>query len=212
MPVAEMKLSDGISPVPILLSHGVPVALGTDGGGWNNCNDMIREMKQVALLHKVDRPLDPTQIPSERALQMATINGANALGMETEIGSLEKGKKADIILIGLKKPHWTPLLLKPKLNLINHLVYSGVESNIDTVIIDGKIVMKKRVLQTISEEEVLEGAQRAAENLIERSGVSEEHIPWRWVEKRGSYSPKKWKAERTLGWPNLNQKELTEFL
>ena len=211
MPVAEMKLSDGISPVPALLREGVPVALGTDGGGWNNCNDMIREMKQVALLHKVNLPLDPTQIPSERALQMATINGANALGMETEIGSLEKGKKADIILINLKKPHWTPLLLKPKLNLINHLVYSGVGSDVDTVIIDGRIIMRNRVLQTISEEKVLEGAQRAAENLIERSGVCEEDMSWRWKEEIGSYSPKKWKAEKTLGWPNPNQKELIEF-
>lgn len=212
MPVAEMKLSDGISPVPILLREGVPVALGTDGGGWNNCNDMIREMKHAALLHKVNLPLDPTQIPAERALQMATINGAKALQMEKEIGSLEKGKKADIILIDLKKPHWTPLLKKPKLNLINHLVYTGVGSDVDTVIIDGKIIMRKRKIQTISEEQVLKKAQKISEDLIEKSEVSKEHIPWRWKEEIVPYSSRRLRDKISYGYGiNPNQKQLTDF-
>jgi len=214
MPVAEMKLSDGISPVPLLLGDGVPVALGTDGGGWNNCNDMIREMKQVALLHKVTPPLDPTQIPAERALQMATINGAKALRMEEEIGSLEKGKKADIILIDIKKPHWTPLLKKPKLNLINHLVYTGVGSDVDTVIIDGKIIMRNREILTISEEQVLKRAQEVSEDLIEKSGVAEEHIPWQWKVENVPHPSREWKEKMSYRQAYLihpNQKQLTDF-
>jgi len=187
MPVAEMKLSDGISPVPNLLQKGIPVALGTDGGGWNNCNDMIQEMKHAALLHKVNTPLDPTIIPAEHAFQMATINGAVAMQMENEIGSLEVGKKADIILIDMNKPHWTPIIVKPKMNLINHLVYTGIGSDVDTVIIDGKIIMKDRKIGRIrnkngeiTEYEVMERVQKISERLIEESGVCNENIPWRW--------------------------------
>lgn len=187
MPAAEMKLSDGISPVPTLLQNGIPVALGTDGGGWNNCNDMIREMKHAALLHKVNTPLDPAIMPAEHVFQMATINGARALQMENEIGSLEIGKKADIILIDIKKPHWTPILSKPKINLINHLVYTGMGSDVDTVIIDGKIIMRERKILEINsrigpinEGTIMIKAQEISERLIEESGVSKEKIPWRW--------------------------------
>ncbi len=187
MPAAEMKLSDGISPVPTLLQEGIPVALGTDGGGWNNCNDMIREMKHAALLHKVNLPLDPTVMPAEHVFQMATINGARAMQMENEIGSLEVGKKADITLVDIKKLHWTPILMKPKINLINHLVYTSTGSDVDTVIIDGKVIMKNRELGEIetrdgkiNEYKIMIKVQEISERLIEESGVSKENIPWRW--------------------------------
>lgn len=208
MPAAEMKLSDGISPVPTLLQEGVPVALGTDGGGWNNCNDMIREMKHAALLHKVNLPLDPAVMPAEHVFQMATINGARALQMENEIGSLEIGKKADIILIDIKKPHWTPILMKPKINLINHLVYTGAGSDVDTVIIDGKIIMKNREIEEmtsrngkkINENNIMIKAQEASERLIEESGVSKEVMPWRWDTSLQFNRP-----------PQLNQKSILEY-
>lgn len=118
-PLSNMKLASGISPVSDLLANDVCVSLGTDGVASNNNLDLFQEIKTASLLQKV-RTLDPTVLPATKMLEMATINGATALGMEEEIGSIEVGKKADLILVDMKTPHLTPYR-----NPVSHLVYSA---------------------------------------------------------------------------------------
>ena len=161
-PVSNMKIACGISPVRKMLEAGIPVALGTDGAASNNSLDMFREMKSAALLGKA-HDLDPTALPAWSVLEMATINGAKALGLEKEIGSLEVGKKADLVLVDLRKPHLTPLH-----NVASHLVYSAAGGDVDTVIVDGKILMRGRRVLTLDEYRVMEMAQRASEGLLAR--------------------------------------------
>lgn len=174
-PGAEMKLSDGIEPTPGLLEAGVNVTLGTDYPG-----DLIQEMKTVGLLHKINYPLDPEYIPAETVLEMVTVNGAKATLWQDEIGSLEKGKKADITIVDLKKPHLTPVLRKPKFNVVSLLVYNAAGSDVDTVIVDGKILMRHRKVLTIDEAKIMEEAQAAAEELLEQTGVARETLKFRW--------------------------------
>ncbi|MEW6592822.1 MAG: amidohydrolase family protein [Candidatus Hadarchaeota archaeon] len=159
-PVSNMKIGCGVSPVPEMLNVGIPVALGTDGAASNNSLDMINEMKFAALLNKVHK-LAPTVMPAYSVLEMATINGAKALGLEKEIGTIEVGKKADIIIVDLHRPHLTPVH-----NVIPHLVYSAVGGDVDTTIVDGKILMKGRKVQTLDEERVMEKAQEASDSMV----------------------------------------------
>lgn len=158
-PVSNMKLGSGIAPIPEMLSKDITVALGTDGAASNNSLDMIKEMKFAALLNKASR-LDPTVVPSMKVLEMSTINGARALGREDEIGSLEVGKKADVILIDLKKPHLTPIT-----DIVSHLVYSSNGADVESVIIDGNILMKEREVLTLKEKDVIRKAQKHSEEL-----------------------------------------------
>jgi cytosine/adenosine deaminase-related metal-dependent hydrolase len=151
--------------VPDLLSGGVNVALGCDGGPSNNDYDLLREMKLAAILHKaVSR--DPLIVPAETVLEMATINGARALGLEREIGSLEVGKKADFAVIDLNSLHTTP---SP--NPVSTLVYAATGGEVDTVIIDGQIVMRGKRLLTMDEDEVMEDARIHADALYRRAGI-----------------------------------------
>jgi 5-methylthioadenosine/S-adenosylhomocysteine deaminase len=181
MPSAEMKLSDGITPVPRLLSEGICVAVGLDGPGWNNCNDLLREAKTAALLHKVNWPLDPELIPAEVAFEMITVNAARALCWDDEIGSLEVGKRADILLVDLQQPYFIPLVDRPKCNIINQLIYAASGHDVDTVLVDGEIVVQNHRVVTVDENQVLrEGSQRA-KDLIARSGVGDDTIPLRWT-------------------------------
>jgi 5-methylthioadenosine/S-adenosylhomocysteine deaminase len=147
-PESNMKLASGIAPVPALLAAGLCVALGTDGCASNNDLDLFLEMDTAAKLHKV-ATLDPTALPAEQVLKMATINGARALGLETITGSLEPGKRADLILIDCRKPHLTPLY-----NPASHLVYAARGGDVDTVIINGRLVMEKRELRSLDLERV----------------------------------------------------------
>lgn len=172
MPSAEMKLSDGITPVPRLLSEGICVAVGLDGPAWNNCNDLLREAKTAALLHKVNWPLDPELVPAETAFEMITVNAAQALLWDDEIGSLEVGKKADIVLVNLDQPQFVPLVDKPKCNLINHLIYAASGRDVDTVLIDGEVVVKNGKVLTVDEGQVLKEGSQRAQDLIIRSGIS----------------------------------------
>lgn len=166
-PVSNMKLASGVAPVPELIRKGVNVGLGSDGVKENNRLDLIQEMKVAALMQKVHQ-LDATLMSAPQVLRMATVNGAKALGMENELGSLEAGKKADIAIIDLKKPHLSPLLLGEFSNVIANIVFAAQGSDVETVIIDGKIVMEKRVLKTVNEEEVMERADRVTYDLLER--------------------------------------------
>jgi 5-methylthioadenosine/S-adenosylhomocysteine deaminase len=163
-PVSNMKTASGMAPVPEMLAAGMPVALGTDGAASNNSLDMFDEMKFAALLNKVHK-LDPTALPAQKVLEMATVNGAIALGLQDKIGSLEVGKKADIVLVDMKKPHLVPLH-----NVISHLVYSAVGGDVDTVIVDGKILMQGCKVLTLDEDKILEGAQKASDDLLARGG------------------------------------------
>ncbi len=103
---------------------------------------------------------------AEKVIEMATINGAKALGMEKEIGSIEKGKKADIVILDMSRPEWIPLL-----NVVQNFVYSASGDSVETVIVDGEIIMENRTVKTIDEKEVLEKAQKLGEDILKRSGV-----------------------------------------
>lgn len=164
-PGSNMKLANGFAPVTKLLKAGVNVALGTDGSASNNNLNMFEEINLAALVNKAVEE-EPTVVPAYTALKMATINGARALGLEEEIGSLEAGKKADIIMIDLKKAHFYP-----RYNLVASLVYSAQGSDVKTVICNGKILMEDYRLLTMNEEEVCANAERSAKQMT--SGQSE---------------------------------------
>lgn len=149
-PVSNAKLTDGLAQIPKMLRKGLTIALGTDGPASNNSLDLFEEMKFAALIHKL-YSADPTILPANQVLEMATINGARALGLEKEVGSIGVGKKADVILINLKRPH-----LIPCYDITSHLVYAAKGSDIDTVIIDGKVVMMNRKILTIDENNLME--------------------------------------------------------
>lgn len=160
-PESNMKLASGIAPVPRMLEAGIAVGLGTDGASSNNDLDMLQETRTCAFLHKVNS-MNPTVLPAEQALSMATILGAKALHMEDQIGCLRPGYKADMILINLDQPHMTP-----RYDIIANLVYAGKSSDVDTVIIDGKIVMENRQLITIDEKTVLHQCKEIAQRLVQ---------------------------------------------
>lgn len=149
-PESNMKLASGIAPVAQMLNLGLDVALGTDGCASNNNLDMFQEMDTAAKLAKV-ATMDPTVLPAPTVVKMATRNGAQALGMGHLTGILEAGKKADIILIDMRKPHLTPMY-----NAHSHLVYAVTGRDVETSIINGKLVMENRSLLTINEREAME--------------------------------------------------------
>jgi 5-methylthioadenosine/S-adenosylhomocysteine deaminase len=155
-PESNMKLASGIAPVAQMLKLGLDVALGTDGCASNNNLDMFQEMDTAAKLAKV-ATLDPTVLPAPTVVKMATRNGAQALGMGHLTGVLEAGKKADIILINTRKPHLTPMY-----NAYSHLVYAVTGADVDTSIINGKLVMENRRLLTINEQEAMERVNQIA--------------------------------------------------
>jgi 5-methylthioadenosine/S-adenosylhomocysteine deaminase len=158
-PSSNMKLASGVSPVVDLIAAGVPVGLGTDGAASNNDLDMFEEMDIAAKLQKVAR-MDPRALPAEQTVAMATINGARALHMDKEIGSLEAGKKADVILIRTDAPHATPMY-----NVYSQLVYAMKASDVDTTIVGGKIVMEHRRMLTLNEAQILTKAREYAKKI-----------------------------------------------
>jgi len=171
-PSSNMKLSSGMAKVPEMMNAGVNVGVGCDGGPSNNCYDMIREMKTASLLHKV-RTMDPLTMSAETLLEMATVNGARALGLQSQIGSIEVRKRGDLIIVSMRKPHLTPAF-----NPISHIVYAAEGSDVETTIIDGEIVMENRVVKTLNEPEIIRNANDRAVKLLERAGI--EIVPkWR---------------------------------
>jgi cytosine/adenosine deaminase-related metal-dependent hydrolase len=164
-PSSNSKLASGVCKVPQMLASGVNVALGCDGGPSNNDYDMIREMKLAAIIHKAVTN-DPLIVPAETVLEMATINGARALGLEHEIGSLEVGKKADLVVIDLDRLHTTP-----SLNPISTLVYAATGGEVDTVVVDGQTVVSQGQLLTMDEEAVKKQARLNANALYQRAGI-----------------------------------------
>jgi len=161
-PVANMKLAQGAARVKELIDAGVKVGIGTDGPASNNSLDMFESVKTAALLQKFAYR-DPTVLPARKALRMATVEAAEVLSLERLVGSIEAGKRADIILVDFRKPHLTPTH-----DFYANLVYSARGSDVDTVIVDGKVLMENREVKTLDEEEVIEKAAKAAFNLIHR--------------------------------------------
>lgn len=162
-PASNMKLASGISPVSKLINEGVNVSIGTDGAASNNNLDMIEEMKTAALLQKVNT-LDPTVLPAQKVFEMATINGAKALGLQDDIGTIEVGKKADMVLLDMNVPHLTPFR-----HPISHLVYAANGGDVNTVICNGEILMKNKKLEVLDEAEVVKLAGNAAEDLLSKN-------------------------------------------
>ena len=144
-PESNMKLASGVAPVPAMLRAGVALGLGTDGAASNNDLSMWEAMDAAAKLHKLSSN-DPRVVPAEDALAMATIGGARALHMERDIGSLEPGKRADLVVVDLDELHQTP-----RYNIYSHLVYATKAGDVRTVVIEGRVVMRDRRLLTLDE-------------------------------------------------------------
>ena len=164
-PVSNMKLASGIAPIPEMLEKGVLVGLGTDGCASNNNLDMFEEMKIAALLHKCSSS-DPKALPAQKVLDMATIDGAKLC--RTNSGSIEPGKKADLIVVDFMRVNTTPL--HGKNNVVSHLVYACNGSNVETTIVDGKILMEQGKLTTLDENKIRRKCQEIAERLAGEAG------------------------------------------
>lgn len=158
-PESNMKLASGIAPVPKLLEQGICTGIGTDGCASNNNLDIFHEMSMASKLGKVSA-LDPTAMSAKSVLKMATIDGARALGISNITGSIEPGKKADIIIIDIRKPHLTPMY-----NPISHLVYAARGSDVTTSIINGRIVMENRNLFSLDIKTAAEKVRRIAKDI-----------------------------------------------
>jgi 5-methylthioadenosine/S-adenosylhomocysteine deaminase len=144
-PTSNMKLASGTAPVPVMLAKNLAVGLGTDGAASNNDLSMWEEMDMAAKLHKLISG-DPKTLSAEQAFEMATIRGARALDLEKITGSIETGKRADIVIVDMDSLHQTPMF-----NVYSHLVYATKASDVRTVIINGRVVMQDRVLLTLNE-------------------------------------------------------------
>ncbi|HXG92003.1 MAG TPA: 5'-deoxyadenosine deaminase [Blastocatellia bacterium] len=157
-PSSNLKLGSGIARVPEMLERGISVSLGADGAPCNNRLDIFTEMRTAALIQKAIH--GPQVMPAMTALRMATMNGARALGLEREIGSIEVGKRADLILLNLNRLHTTP---QP--NIASTIVYAASASDVETVIIDGRVVMRDGQLTAMNEQEVINEARAEAERI-----------------------------------------------
>jgi cytosine/adenosine deaminase-related metal-dependent hydrolase len=166
-PTSNAKLASGICRVPDLQKAGVNVGLGTDGAPCNNTCDLLQEMKLAAIIHK-SISYDPTAVPAEDVLEMATINGAKALGLADQIGSLEVGKKADFVAIDMRKIH-----LQPWFSPVSAVVYSATGRDVEMTIVDGKIVVRDGKLTTMDEAEIISEAQRRSKEVTERAGLTQ---------------------------------------
>jgi 5-methylthioadenosine/S-adenosylhomocysteine deaminase len=166
-PGSNMKLASGVAPVEKMLEAGIAVGLGTDGAASNNNLDIVEEMRLAGLLHKVTR-LDPTAVPAHVCLEMATIGGAACLGLADCIGSIEIGKRADIVLLDFKAPHLSPAGIADP---VSHLVYAASGADVSAVVVDGCVLMDDRKLITLDECEIMAEVERRAARLAEGANV-----------------------------------------
>lgn len=157
-PGSNLKLASGIAPVPAMRKAGIVVGLGTDGASSNNKLDMFAEMRLAALIHKA-ASLDPFAIKAEEALQMGTKDGAMCLGYD-DLGELKEGYLADLILVDRSGWHW-----KPRFNSISLAVYAGNSMDVDTVMVNGKVLMRHKELLTIDTEKLDYELQRVTDKL-----------------------------------------------
>jgi 5-methylthioadenosine/S-adenosylhomocysteine deaminase len=175
--VSNMYLGSGIAPIARMADAGLTIGLATDGSGSNNCQDMVETLKFSALLQKVGR-MDPSCVLAQRALDWATRGGAQALGLADQIGSLAPGMKADFFLVNPFTPKATPVH-----DPVATLVYSAGQANVETVVVDGRVLMEGGVFIHLDEAQLLHDAQRAAQQLARRSGTE------KLLEKRGKWRP-----------------------
>ena len=166
-PTSNAKLASGICRVRDLQKAGVNVGLGTDGAPCNNSNDLMQEMKLAAIIHKAVS-YDPTAVPAENVLEMATINGAKALGLKDSIGSLEVGKKADFVAVDVRS-----VGMQPWFSPVSAVVYSATGRDVDMVVVDGKIVVRGGKLLTMDEEEIIAEAEKRSKEVVVRAGLVE---------------------------------------
>lgn len=164
-PSSNLKLGSGIAPITKLLEEGVSVSLGADGAACNNRLDMFTEMRTAALLQKALH--GPQVLPANRVLRMATIDGARALGLDAEIGSLEVAKRADVAVVNLDRLHTSP-----EAEIVSRLVYAAEASDVQSVVIDGRVVMGDRELLTIDEAGTVAEANAESELLQSRAGLT----------------------------------------
>ncbi len=165
-PSSNMMIASGVSPVAEMRAAGVAVGLGTDGpAGSNNDLDLMEEIDLAAKLAKITK-MDPLALNAKAVVEMATIDGARALHMEKEIGSLEAGKKADFILISLDEPHAVPMY-----DIYAQLAYALKGSDVETVVIGGRVVMRDRKLLTVNEEEAIAKARQYKKTIAASLGT-----------------------------------------
>ncbi len=161
-PSSNLKLGSGIAPIAKLLDRDISVSLGADGAACNNRLDMFTEMRTAALLQKALH--GPEVLTANRVLRMATIDGARALGLDGEIGSLEAGKRADVAIVRLDRVHMTPAA-----EVVSTLVYAAEATDVDTVMVDGQLLMRDRKLLTLDEADVVSRANAEAKELMNRA-------------------------------------------
>jgi cytosine/adenosine deaminase-related metal-dependent hydrolase len=164
-PASNLKLASGFCPVPELLNAGVNVCLGTDASTCDNAYDMFDAMRLAAIIHK-GKLLDPLVVPAETAIEMATINGAKAMGKEDQIGSLEVGKKADLIAVNMGH-----VRISPNLNPVSAIVYSAKGSDVTDVIVNGEFVVKEGRVLTMDEQEIIRDAEKTILRVLKKTGI-----------------------------------------
>jgi len=163
-PLCEMKIADGIAPIAQMVKAGVTVCLGSDGAMWNNSSDIFREMKGIALLHTLNSGI--RSLSKAEILDMATINGARAFGLEKEYGTIEPEKKADFILIETQVPHMMPLHLGKYENVTSHVIYNATGNDVTDVFIGGKQIVDNRRILTVDTANIIRKVQTASEKII----------------------------------------------
>lgn len=166
-PTSNAKLASGICRVPDLQRAGVNIGVGTDGAPCNNTCDLLQEMKLAGIIHK-SISYEPTAVPAEDVLEMATIRGAKAVGLEDRIGSLEVGKRADFVAIDMRKIH-----SQPWFNPVSAVVYTATGRDVDVVVVDGKMLVKGGEHLAMDEAEVIRDAQKRSREVVERAGLTE---------------------------------------
>jgi len=159
-PSSNLKLASGIANIPKYLQAGLNVGIGTDGCSSNNTLNMFKEMTICSFVQKVNA-MDPTVLPAEEILKLGTIGGAKAMRWDDEIGTLEVGKKADLILVDINKPHFAPWN-----NTVSDLVYSAQGSDVKTTIVNGKVLMKNYEVLTMDVEKIMAETSRIARNVL----------------------------------------------
>jgi len=162
-PLCEMKITDGIAPIPEMARRGVTVGLGTDGPLWNNSSDIFREMKAMALLHAVSKGI--RSLSKKEILDMATTGGAAVFGKEKEFGMIKEGMKADMILIDPDKPHLQPLLLGKNENVTSAVVFSATGADVTDVFVNGKQLVKNGKLTGVDVKDIMERVRQAAQKI-----------------------------------------------
>jgi 5-methylthioadenosine/S-adenosylhomocysteine deaminase len=185
-PSSEMKMADGIPPVGRLLSEGVCVSVAIDATCVNNSADLLRETKIGAMLQKVVYPFDAEIVPAEQALELITTEPARALGLESVVGSLEIGKKADIIALRIDRAHYVPLLNTPRPTIINHLVYAASGADVSEVFVDGVHLIADGTLRVLDEKSLVADAQTAITDFVRVSGIDREINALKWLPRRVS--------------------------